>query len=305
MSGEQAPAAALVEEERAVREATGSNIAPYGALVHTALQGRETPARELIDDTIKEVVQRGEGIGAMIAYWASALLLIGLGRYEEALTPARRASEYPLELGAPNWGLIELIEAAVRSGEARVAGDAFERLSETTGAAGTDWALGVESRCRALLGVGDTDELYRRAIDHLGRTRVKVELARTHLLYGEWLRREGRRIDARGHLRAAHDQFTSMGVEGFGERARRELAATGETVRTRASDAREELTAQETEIARLAALGRTNPEIGAQLFISPRTVEWHLGKVFTKLGVSSRKELYDALPEEVRVSVPG
>ncbi len=305
MSGEQAPAAALVEEERAVREATGSNIAPYGALVHTALQGRETPARELIDATIKEVVQRGEGIGAMIAYWASALLLNGLGRYQEALTPARKASEYPLELGAPNWGLIELIEAAVRSGETRVAGDAFERLSETTGATGTDWALGVESRSRALLGAGDTDELYRQAIDHLGRTRVKVELARTHLLYGEWLRREGRRIDARGHLRAAHDQFTSMGVEGFGERARRELAATGETVRTRAPDAREKLTAQETEIARLAALGRTNPEIGAQLFISPRTVEWHLGKVFTKLRVSSRKELYDALPEDVRVSVPG
>ena len=305
LSGEQAIAAALVAEERAVREATGSNIAPYGALVHAALQGREIPARELIDATIKEVVQRGEGIGAMIAYWASALLLIGLGRYEEALTPARKASEYPLELGAPNWGLIELIEAAVRSGETRVAGDAFERLSETTGATGTDWALGIESRSRALLGAGDADELYRQAIDHLGRTRVKLELARTHLLYGEWLRREGRRIDARGHLRAAHDQFTSMGAEGFAERARRELARTGETALTRAPDAREELTAQETEIARLAALGRTNPEIGAQLFISPRTVEWHLRKVFTKLRVSSRKELYDALPEDVRVSVPG
>jgi DNA-binding CsgD family transcriptional regulator/tetratricopeptide (TPR) repeat protein len=305
MSGEQAPAAALVEEERAVREATGSNIAPYGALVHTALQGREIPARELIDATIKEVVQRGEGIGAMIAYWASALLLNGLGRYQEALTPARKASEYPPELGTPNWGLIELIEAAVRSGDNRVAGDAFERLSETTGATGTDWALGMESRSRALLGASDTDELYRQAIDHLGRTQVKVELARTHLLYGEWLRREGRRIDARGHLRAAHDQFTAMGAEGFAERARRELAATGETVRTRAPDAREKLTAQETEIARLAALGQTNPEIGAQLIISPRTVEWHLRKVFMKLRVSSRKELYEALPEDVRISVPG
>jgi DNA-binding CsgD family transcriptional regulator len=303
--GEPVAAAALVEEVRAVQEATGSTIAPYGALVHAALQGRATPARELVDATIEEVVQRGEGMGAMIAHWAAALLLNGLGRYEEALTPARRASEYPLENGAPSYGLIELIEAAVRSGKTRVAGDAFERLSETTGATGTDWALGVESRSRALLGTGDTDEHYRQAIDHLGRTRVKVELARTHLLYGEWLRREGRRIDARRHLRAALDQFTSMGAEGFGERARRELAATGETVRTRVPDSRDGLTAQETEIARLAVLGRTNQEIGAQLFISPRTVEWHLRKVFVKLGVASRKELHDALPAELRVSVPG
>jgi DNA-binding CsgD family transcriptional regulator len=305
LSGEPAAAAALVEEVRAVREATGSNLAPYGALLHAALQGRETPARELIDATLKEVVQRGEGIGAMIAHWTAAVLLNGLGRYEDALTPARRASEYPLELGASNWGLIELIEAAVRCGETRIAGDAFERLTETTGPTGTDWALGVETRSRALLGAGDVDELYRQAIDHLNRTRVKVELARTHLLYGEWLRREGRRIDAREHLRTAHDRFTAMGAEGFGERARRELLATGVTARTRAPDSREELTAQEAEIARLAALGRTNQEIGAQLFISPRTVEWHLRKVFAKLGVSSRKELYDALPDELRVSVPG
>jgi DNA-binding CsgD family transcriptional regulator len=304
-SGEPVGAAALVEEERAVREATASFVSPYGALVHAALQGRETPARELIDATLKEVMQRGEGIGAMVAHWSTALLLNGLGRYEEALTPARRASEYPLELCPSNWGLIELIEAAVRSGETRVAGDAFERLTETTGAAGTEWALGVESRSRALLGSGDADELYRQSIDHLGRTGMKVDLARAHLLYGEWLRREGRRTDAREHLRAAHDQFTAMGAEGFGGRARRELVATGEPARTRAPDAREELTAQEAEIARLAALRRTNQEIGAQLFISPRTVEWHLRKVFVKLGVSSRKELFDALPEEVRVSVPG
>ncbi|WP_433299460.1 AAA family ATPase [Pseudonocardia sp. CA-142604] len=304
LDGKLATAAALIEEMRAVREATGSNIAPYGALVHAALRGREAPARELIDTTLKEVLQRGEGNGAMNAHWAAAVLLNGLGRHEEALASARRASEYPLEFVPANWGLVELIEAAVRTSDNRVAGDAFERLSETTGAAGTDWSLGVESRSRALLGAGDADELYRQAIDRLGRTRVKVELARTHLLYGEWLRREGRRIDARRHLRAAHDQFTSMGAEGFGERARRELAATGETVRTRVPAAREELTAQETEIARLAALGRTNQQIGAQLFISPRTVEWHLGKVFMKLRVSSRKELYDALPEDVRVSVP-
>jgi DNA-binding CsgD family transcriptional regulator len=305
LSGEPAAAAALVEEVRAVRDATGSNLAPYGALLHAALQGRETPARELIDTTLKEVVQRGEGIGAMIAHWTAAVLLNGLGRYEDALSPARRASEYPLELGASNWGLLELIEAAVRSGETRLAGDAFERLTETTGPTGTDWALGVEKRSRALLGAGAVDELYREAVDHLSRTRMKVELARTHLLYGEWLRREGRRIEAREHLRTAHDRFTAMRADGFGARARRELLATGETARTRAPDFREELTAQETEIARLAARGRTNQEIGAQLFISPRTVEWHLRKVFVKLGVSSRKELYDALPEELRVSAPG
>jgi DNA-binding CsgD family transcriptional regulator/tetratricopeptide (TPR) repeat protein len=305
LSGEPAAAAALVEEVRAVREATGSNLAPYGALLHAALQGHETPARELIDTTLQEVVRRGEGIGAMIAHWTAAVLLNGLGRFEEALAPARRAGEYPLELGASNWGLVELIEAAVRCGETRIASAAFERLTETTGPTGTDWALGVETRSRALLGAGDVDELFRLAIDHLSRTRVKLELARTHLLYGEWLRREGRRTDAREHLRTAHDRFTAMRAEGFGARARRELLAAGEAAPTRAPDSRDELTAQETEIARLAALGRTNPEIGAQLFISARTVEWHLRKVFVKLGVTSRRELYDALPEELRISVPG
>jgi DNA-binding CsgD family transcriptional regulator len=304
-AGEKAAAAALVEEVRAVQEATGSSIAPYGAMVHAALQGRETPARELIDATITDVGQRGEGIGAMVAFWAMALLNNGLGRHEEALAPARKASAYPVELGPASWGAIELVEAAVRCGETRIAGAAFERLTETTGATGTDWALGVESRSRALLGAGDTDEHYRRAIDHLARTRLKVELARTHLLYGEWLRSEGRRTDARTHLRTAHDQFTSVGADGFGERARRELVATGEAVRTRgAPDTREELTAQETEIARLAALRRTNHEIGVQLFISPRTVEWHLRKVFGKLGIRSRRQLRAALPGAVITAVP-
>jgi DNA-binding CsgD family transcriptional regulator len=304
-SGELAAAAALVEEVRAIREATGGNLAPYGAMVHAAWHGREAPARELIDTTLKEVTQRGEGAGAVIAHWSTALLLNGLGRYEEAIAPARRAAEFPLQSAAANWGLSELVEATARSGRTRAARNALERLAETTRAAGTDWALGVEARSRALLGDGDTDELYRRAIDHLGRTGMTVDLARAHLLYGEWLRREGGRRDARAHLRAAHERFTAMGADAFGERARRELVAAGDTTYTRAPDAREELTAQETEIARLAALRRTNPEIGAQLFLSPRTVEWHLRKVFTKLGISSRKELYDALPEDVRMTVPG
>ena len=307
LAGELAAAAALVEEVRAVRDATGGTLASYGAMVHAAWLGREAPARELIDTTLKKVAQRGEGAGAIIAHWSTAVLLNGLGRYEEAQAPARRAAEFPLQSAAANWGLIELVEAAARCGEIRVARDAVERLSETTRSAGTDWALGMESRSRALLGDGnvDVDELHRRAIYHLGRTRVTAELARAHLLYGEWLRREGRRLDAREHLRVAHDRFTAMGAEAFVERARRDLVATGDAVGSRAPDSRVELTPQETEIARLAALRRTNPEIGAQLFLSPRTVEWHLRKVFTKLGVTSRRQLYDVLPDDVRTTVSG
>jgi len=231
--------------------------------------------------------------------------LNGLGRYEDALVPARAAGDCPQELAAANWGLVELIEAAARSGATDVTADALERLSEMTQASGTDWALGVESRSRALLSEGDAAErLYREAIERLGRTGVRAELARARLLYGEWLRREGRRLDAREHLRAAHELFTAMGAEGFGERARRELLATGETARKRTVETRDDLTAQEAQIARLAARQRTNSQIGAQLFISPRTVEWHLCKVFTKLGVSSRKELSGVLPDAVQASAP-
>jgi len=231
--------------------------------------------------------------------------LNGLGRYEDALVPARAAGDCPQELAAANWGLVELIEAAARSGATDVTADALERLSEMTQASGTDWALGVESRSRALLSEGDAAErLYREAIERLGRTGVRAELARARLLYGEWLRREGRRLDARAHLRAAHELFTAMGAEGFGERARRELLATGETARKRTVETRDDLTAQEAQIARLAARQRTNSQIGAQLFISPRTVEWHLCKVFTKLGVSSRKELSGVLPDAVQASAP-
>jgi ATP/maltotriose-dependent transcriptional regulator MalT len=196
------------------------------------------------------------------------------------------------------WALPELVEAATRSGNAALARDALERLAATTRPCATDWALGAEARCQALLSDGGVaDELYREAIDRLSRTRLRPELARAHLLYGEWLRREGRRVEAREQLRAAHDMLAAIGMEAFAERARRELAATGETVRKRTTEVSSVLTAQEAQIARLARDGRTNPEIGAQLFLSSRTVEWHLRKIFTKLGIASRRELHVALAQ--------
>jgi DNA-binding CsgD family transcriptional regulator len=220
-------------------------------------------------------------------------------RYDEALAAAEQGSEYPDELGLATWSMVELIEAAARTGSPERATSALRRLSQTTSASGTDWALGVEACSRALLSEGQSAErLYRKAIERLGRTRtrIRVALARAHLLYGEWLRRENRRVDARQQLRGAYEMLTTMGIDGFAERARRELLATGETVRKRTVETINELTAQEAQIARLAGDGRTNPEIGAQLFISPRTVEWHLRNVFTKLGISFRKELRGARP---------
>jgi DNA-binding CsgD family transcriptional regulator len=203
------------------------------------------------------------------------------------------------------WTAVELIEAATRSGVPEQAAHALERLSESTRASGSDWALGTEACARALLSDGEAAErLYREAIDRLGRTRIRVALARAHLLYGEWLRRARRRVDARDQLRIAHGMFVAMGAEGFGERARRELAATGETVRRRTVEARDELTAQEAQIARLASEGHTSPEIGAQLFLSPRTVDWHLRKVFAKLGINSRRRLPKALSETPHASMP-
>jgi ATP/maltotriose-dependent transcriptional regulator MalT len=228
-----------------------------------------------------------------------------LGRYEDAFAAAEQAAEYRYELGFSNWALVELVEAAVRSGKAERAANAIERLSETTGASATDWGLGILARSRALLSEGEGAEaLYREAIERLDRTRMRAELARAHLLYGEWLRRENRRVDAREQLRAAHDTFSGMGAEAFAERARRELLATGETVRKRSVETRDELTAQESQIARLAGEGRTNPEIGSELFISPRTVEWHLRKVFTKLGISSRKQLRGVSTGAGRAAAP-
>jgi DNA-binding CsgD family transcriptional regulator len=304
-AGELAVAASLVEEARTVSEATGSNLTPYGALGLAALRGREREARILIDATMSDTASRGEGIGVTMTHWANALLCNGLGQYEDALAAAQAAARYQQELTAPRWGLAELVEAAARSGAQELASDALERLSEATRASGTDWALGVEARSRALLSEGDAAELlYREAIERLGRTRVRVELTRAKLVYGEWLRREQRRVDASEQLRAAHDEFTLMGAEAFAERARRELRATGETVHKRSVITLDELTGQEAQIARLAGDGQTNPEIGAQLFISPRTVEYHLRKVFAKLGISSRKELREALTGAGRATAP-
>jgi ATP/maltotriose-dependent transcriptional regulator MalT len=280
---------------RTVTDATGSQLAAYGGVAIAVWQGREAEASQLIRATIDDVASRGEGMGLGISYYETALLSNGLGRYVEALAAAQRACEYD-DLGVLAWALTELIEAAARSGKREIGTAALTQLSDTTQVSRSDWALGIEARCRALLSDGVVAEgLYREAIERLGRTRIRVELARAHLLYGEWLRRENRRVDAREQLRAAHEMFVGMGVEAFAERASRELLATGETVRKRSIDTRDELTAQEAQIARLAAAGRTNPEIGAELFISPRTVEWHLRKVFPKLEISSRRELPAAL----------
>jgi ATP/maltotriose-dependent transcriptional regulator MalT len=193
------------------------------------------------------------------------------------------------------WALPELVEAAARGGDVELAREALQRLAETTQPSGTDWALGVEARSRALLSDSATaEELHLEAIDRLSRTQLRPELARAQLLYGEWLRREGRRSDAREQLRTAHHMFAAMGMEAFAERTRRELVATGETVRKRSAETRDELTPQEEQIVRLARDGLSNPEIGAQLFLSSRTVEWHLRKVYMKLGISSRRELWGA-----------
>jgi ATP/maltotriose-dependent transcriptional regulator MalT len=250
----------------------------------------------LIKTSRQDVIDRGEGLWLIATEWTSSVFFNSLGRYEDALVAAERAAQHPWDLGLSTWVSPELVEAAVRSGHPERAAGAMARLHEIANAAGTDWALGIEARAQALLSEGERAEaLYLEAIERLGRTCVVVTLARAHLLYGEWLRRQGRRLDARAQLRTAHQLLTDIGMDGYAERARRELLATGETVRKRTVDTRDDFTAQEAQIARLAADGRTNPEIGAELFISPRTVEWHLRKVFGKLGIASRRELRAAL----------
>ena len=293
-AGELEQGAALIAGAQAVTDATGSQLGPHGALGVAAWRGREAEATELIQATMDAVTSRGEGRGVTSQY-AAALLFNGLGRYDKAFAAAELACEYD-DVGVLGWSLAELIEAAVRSGQPARASDALRRLSETTRASGTDWALGTEARSRALLSEGRTAENgYREAIERLGRTRMRPAVARAHLLYGEWLRRENRRQDARAELRTAHGLFTAMGTEAFADRARHELLAAGDTVRKPTVETVSELTAQEAHIARLAVDGGTNAEIGAQLFLSTRTVEWHLSKVYTKLGVGSRRELRQAL----------
>ena len=293
-AGDFAAAAALIEEADSVTNATGSHLAPYGAVLLAAFQGREAAASELIEASMKEVVRRGEGMGLTVIQWASAMLSNGLGRYEDAIAAAQQASEDP---HGPTRALPELIEAAARSGMAELAADALERLSDTTRASGTDWGLGMEAVSRALLSDDAAAEgLYREALDRLGRTRVQVALARAHLVFGEWLRRERRRLDAREQLRTAHDMFASMGAKAFASRAARELLATGETARRRSVEADDQLTAQEARIARMARDGASNQEIATQLFISHKTVQYHLHKVYSKLGISTRTHLHRVLP---------
>jgi DNA-binding CsgD family transcriptional regulator len=292
-------AGSITEERDAIVAATGSRLPPTATVSVVSWRGEEAELQRLIAAHTDEAVARGDGAWVSAAQLGSAVLYNGLGRYDEALAAAEQGSAYPDELGLANWSMVELVEAASRRGAPERAAGALERLSEMAGACQTDWALGIEARSCALVATDESaDRLYREAIDRLGRTRLRAHLARTHLVYGEWLRRERRRQDAREQLRTAYEMLTGMGIEAFAERAERELLATGERVRKRTVETREDLTAQELQVAQMARDGLSNSEIGARLFISPRTVEYHLHKVFTKLNISGRDELDGALPRE-------
>lgn len=300
-SGDFAQAALLIAEANAITEATGTRVAPYGALVLAALTGREVEADRLVSAAVEDATAGGQGSAVHYASWAQAVLYNGLARYEEALAAAIKASEMTPVFAVAARTSSELIEAATRTGNGELAARVLTRLEEQTDATDADWALGIAARSRALVSGGAVaEELYREAIDRFGCTRLRLEVARAHLLYGEWLRREGRRVDARAQLRTAYGMLIEMGADPFAERARRELLATGETVRRRVPETLDELTPQEIEIARLASNGLTNPEIGAHLFLSPRTIEWHLRKVYGKLGIGSRKALRGALAAAAR-----
>jgi DNA-binding CsgD family transcriptional regulator/tetratricopeptide (TPR) repeat protein len=291
-AGELTAASSLVHEIEAATEATGSDLAPYGAVGLAALRGHEAEAVSLIDSSRTDVARRGEGVGLSVLDWAEAVLCNGLGRYEQARAAAVRIAMHPQDLSASNWSMAELIEAAVRAGAPQEATEMHSRLIDMARVSGTEWALGLAARSGALLAEEQpAEDLYVEAIDRLGRCRMAVDLARAHLLYGEWLRRERRRLDAREQLRVAHDHFCDFGMDAFAERARIELAATGQRARKRTVDTLDQLTPQESQIARLAAEGNTNREIAAQLFITASTVEYHLRKAFRKLDVKSRTQL--------------
>jgi DNA-binding CsgD family transcriptional regulator len=298
-SGAFTTAATLTDEVDSITQATGIPPLRYAACMLAAARGDEAPA--LFEWGWRDLTERGEGSGLGQLWRLTALRHNGHGHYGEALVAARHACEHE-DVMAYGWALVELIEAGVRGGRPDEAAAALDRLSERTRASGTQWALGIEARCRALL--SDDEALYRESVERLAHSRAAVELARSRLLYGEWLRRENRRLDAREQLRAAHEMFSRMGAAAFADRARRELSATGETVRKRTVETLGELTPQEAQVARLAARGRTNPEIAALLFLSPRTVEYHLHKIFPKLGISSRRELRRALPGAEDAAVP-
>jgi DNA-binding CsgD family transcriptional regulator/tetratricopeptide (TPR) repeat protein len=303
-AGEFAAASALIEEADAITGATGNAPLRYVSLFLAAWRGEEEQVSKLIALRTRDATARGEGRAIGWTEYIKSVLYNGLGRYDVALAGARQACNHedPCFSG---WSLIELVEAGVRSGADEEAASALRQLEERTRAAGTNWALGILARSTALLSNGpEADALYREAIERLGQCRIVVHLARAHLVYGEWLRRENRRVDAREQLRIAFEMLSRIGAEAFAERARRELLATGETIHKRTVETQDVLTAQEAQVARLAAEGRTNPEIGSQLFISPRTAEYHLHKVFTKLGISSRRALRSALRDSAQAPSP-
>jgi len=298
-AGEFATVAQLVDEFSVLKEATATGLPDFGTMILAAWQGRSREAFRLIDEFITDMSERGQGYGVSLPYYTASVLYNGLGRYADAMASAELASEQRDDLAFANLALAELIEAAVRGGQPERAAAAMGRLTELTLPSGTAWGLGVAARSRALLSEGDEAErLYREAIGHLSSAPARTELARAHLLYGEWLRRERRRRDAREQLRTARDMLEAMGMDAFAERAGRELRATGETARKRTAAAArdEELTVQEAHIARLAREGLSNPEIGTRLFISARTVQYHLGNIFAKLGIASRSQLSQVLP---------
>ena len=295
--GELGAASALIDEAGAAIEATGASLTPWGAIAIAALRGRAQDAVPMLEAAAAEAAGRGEGISLTVIAWARALLYNGLGVPDKAFAAALEGIDCPTNSAAAAWALVELIEAGARLGESEAAGKAARRFAEIAGAAASDWAIGVNARSRALLCTGKTaEQLYGDAIALLGRSQMRVDLARAHLLYGEWLRREHRRADARTQVQTAYDMFTSMGLEAFAERTRRELLATGVHPHTPTVEARDDLTAQERQIARLARDGLSNQEIGARLFLSQHTVAYHLRKVFDKLGIHSRRELAAALP---------
>jgi DNA-binding CsgD family transcriptional regulator len=305
LAGELGTAERLIEEDRMIAEATRNPPVGYAEMALAAWRGQEGPASALIEATVREATARGQGRLVDLAAGASALLWNGLGHYDAARDAAWRAFRND-QVGYGPFVVPELAEAAARTGDVALVGTALEWLSERTRLAPTEWVLGIEARVRALASEGEEAERhYRESIAHLGRTRLRAELARSQLLYGEWLRRERRRTDAREQLCPAHDMLDSMGIDAFAERARREILAAGGTARKRTVEISDELTAQEAQIARLARDGLSNLEIGTRLFISPRTVQYHLSKVFTKLGVSSRSQLDRALPADPATARPG
>jgi DNA-binding CsgD family transcriptional regulator len=297
LAGDLAEAGFLVDQVQVVTDASENRRFPNAALLVAAYRGEEREARQFAEAITKDSSARGEGLALAVASWATAVLCNGLARYEEAFRAATDALEDPNDLWYSGWAMVELIEAASRTGKPEQAQPALEQLVERTDASGTDWALATQARCRALLsGVDDAEALYQEAIERLLPTPLRLDLARARLLYGEWLRRQSRRVDARNELRTAYEMFTDFGMSAFAERARIELQATGEHVRKPSVDMLGQLTPQEEQVARLAAEGHTNREIATQLFISPSTVEYHLHKVFRKLRVTSRAQLARRMP---------